>query len=265
MDENFVIMKGEFHIMFNLFCFLIMSTDFMKSYDIIFKWSKKGESDMMMIQNQHRVKIKMIKNSSVHFKKINNAALTIVAAAKLSVKTKILKASKRRQTNVYAEKARIIKKNQKQNISMIHKSLVFDNYIFESVQRRNSTMKSYLSDVNAVIQNDWNSVLMTNFEKTSAKINKNQFFGRLISFKKRNNLITVDYNYANVFFDKVVFFLETKISIDFDPKVENTNIVKSNAFFGKTISVFNVENSINFFIIVSANADETKNSNVNDH
>ena len=110
---------------------------------------------MIVIQNQHRIKIRIIKNSSAHFRKIDSSTLTIMTAiaAELSVKTKTLKTSKRRQTNVYVEETQIIQKNQKQNVSVSHKSLILNDYIFEPIQRKNHIMKSYLSDVNAMISN----------------------------------------------------------------------------------------------------------------
>ena len=260
-------MKSEFHIMFNLSCFLIMGTDFMKSYDIIFKWGKKGDSNVIMIQDRHHVKIKTIKNSSAHFRKIDNSAL-INIAAKLSMKVKTLKASKRRQVNVYAERIRVIEKNQKQNVSLIHKSLVLNNYIFESIQRRDLVIGSYLLDVNAMVQSDWNSISMTNFEKVSIKINKNQFFDRLVSFKERNNSITINYNYADVFFGKVNFICEIEISINCDNfKIENVIKLSENAnsFFDKIVSVSETKDSINPFIIKTSESKKMKDSNVNDH
>ena len=120
-----------------------------------FEMREKKDPNIIVIQNQHRIKIRVIKNSSVHFKKIDSPILTImtIIAAELSVKTKTFKISKRRQANVYVEKTQIIQKNQKQNVSMNHKSLILNDYIFEPIQRKNHTMRSYLSDVNAMISN----------------------------------------------------------------------------------------------------------------
>ena len=70
INENFIIMKSEFHVISNLLCFLIMKTDFMKIYDIISKWDKKKKTNLVIIQNKYQIIVIVIKNTSAKSKKI---------------------------------------------------------------------------------------------------------------------------------------------------------------------------------------------------
>ena len=94
----------------------------------------------------------IIKNLSIRSEKIKNATTTLFAKMiSLSIKFKIIKAFKRRQTNVYVEKIKIIETNHEQNVSIKHKSLMKNNYLFESVWQIDFEFESYLIAIHAVI------------------------------------------------------------------------------------------------------------------
>lgn len=76
---------------------------------------------------------------------------------------------------------------------------------------------------------------MANLKKTTIKIYKNQLLERLISYKKFLSLfhklftlITIDFNYVNVFFEKIIdsFALKNFVNlfvIEFDSDLNNSN------------------------------------------
>ena len=153
----------------------------------------------------------------------------------LFIKLKIIKASKRRETNVYAEKVRVIKNDQSQNIFIIHKSLAKNSYFFEFIRKEDFTMQSHLIAINAVISSIWNSLPVTNFEKSFGKMRKKQLLERLNSYQKRfSSTNHFDFDYENV-------------------------------LFGKTIFVFEIEDFVNLFAIETKKSNEIINFDVNDH
>ena len=210
----------------------------------------------MIIQNEHRIKIKTTKNSSAKFKKIDNFFLATKIT--LSIKIKTFKPSKRRQANVYVEKTRILKNEQGQNVSIIHKSLTVNNYVFESIQRRDMTMKFYSSCVNAIIFSTCDSIPIANFGEAPTKINKKQLLKRLISFKSQKISIMIDYDYANVFFDKIISVFEKKNSINSESTKSFEFDKNANVFFNKIVFAFELENSINSFIIKTSEINKKK-------
>ena len=109
---------------------------------------------------------------------------------------------------------------------------------------------------------------MTNFEKTSIKINKNQFFDRLIPFKAQKMSISIDhdfsidYDYASVFMSKAGL---TKNPISLNTAKSSESDKKIKTCFDKIVQISKTENSINFFIIKPSETNEKKNPDVNDH
>ena len=103
--KDFVIMNEEFYIMKNLSCFLIIDIDFMKSFNITFIWNQRNEQNAVLIQNEHRVEITIIKTNSVKIRMTTTFILKII----LSIKIKIKSQSKIRKIDVYVTEARILK------------------------------------------------------------------------------------------------------------------------------------------------------------
>ena len=94
-NENFVFMKGEFHIMFDLPCFLIIGTDFMKTFDVTPKWNKK-KSDVILIQKKYRVKITATKNQFVKTKMIEISSINIAIILKsMKIKSEFICSKKK--------------------------------------------------------------------------------------------------------------------------------------------------------------------------
>ena len=252
INENFVIIKKKFHVISNLSCFLIMKTDLMKAYDIISKWNKKKETDLMIIQKKHRIAVIVTKNSSAKFKKIKKATSLLTIA--LSIKIKILNPSKRRQINVYAEKNKIIEFEHEINVLIMRKPLVLSNYIFRSIHKRNLATESYLIEMNVVISDTWNSTSMTNLKKTSIKIYKSQFFERFNLYRNQNltSSVSTNFHHADVFFEKKI----NKMKFEF-----NSNDV----LFEKTVPENDSNESVNSFFIESINSNDVLKSDVSDH
>ena len=196
IERNFVIMKKKFHIMFNLFCFVILNTNFMKFFDIIFKWKKKKERDVMIIQKNHQVKTQITRTKFLLTKRID------------FFKNK--SESKKRQINVYAEKSVMLNHVQKKNVKIKHKFLIFENYVFESIQKIDLSIFSCFFEIHVVVSNVCDVVSMINFGKASAKIYSEQFFERVQKFKTFKFLfISITFNYEKIFFEKFVEIDET--------------------------------------------------------
>ena len=79
----------------------------------------KKKNDSICIQKEHQITIIATKNVFSRAKKILETEITI----ELSIKTTKISRSKKRQTDVYAAVVFILKKNQKKNIEVYHKSL----------------------------------------------------------------------------------------------------------------------------------------------
>ena len=103
--KDFVTMNEEFHIMKNLSCPLIIDIDFMKSFNITFIWNQRNEQNAVLIQNEHRVEITVVKTDSVKARMTTTLTLKIF----LSIKIKIKSQSKIRKIDVYVTEARILK------------------------------------------------------------------------------------------------------------------------------------------------------------
>ena len=131
-------MNEKFHIMKNLSCFLIIDIDFMKSFNITFIWNQQNEQNAVLIQNEHRVEVIVIKTNSVKVRMTTTFILKII----LSIKIKIKSQSKIRKIDVYVMKTRILKNDQKINVSIKHKSLIFETYLFESIRKKTMFWKT---------------------------------------------------------------------------------------------------------------------------
>ena len=208
-----------------------------------------------MIQNKHWITVIVIKNTSAKSEKISKtiffstAFLLIIA---LSIKIKILNSFKRRQINVYAEKNRIIKSKHEINVSIIQKLFVSNNYIFRSIHKRNLIIESYLTEINAIIFDIWDSIFMTNLKKTSVKIHKKQLFERLNSYRSLNSISQTftNFHHADVFFEK---------------KINKAKFDSDETLFEKIISETDFSESINSFLIESIDSNDVLKLDVSDH
>ena len=183
--------KKKFHIMSELLCSIILSTNFMKSFDITFKWRKKKKRDLMIIQKNHQIKIQITKTKFFLTKKIN------------FFKSKFR--SKKRQMNIYAKKFAVLNHDQKKNVKIKHKFLISENYVFESIQRIDLNLSSCFFKIHVVVSSDCDVMSMINFEKAFAKIYSEQFFERFWHFETfKFFVINIIFNYENVFFEKSI-------------------------------------------------------------
>ena len=95
---NFIIMKKKFHIIFNLLCFVILNTNFMKFFDIVFIWRKK--------------KTRRDDHSKKSLSRNSNHKNEIFLTKKIDF-FKNKSESKKRQINVYAKKSMMLNHAQK--------------------------------------------------------------------------------------------------------------------------------------------------------
>ena len=114
-DDVYVNMKKKFYIINELFCSLMTETNFMKFYYIFFKWKRKRENNSICIQKKYQITIIATKSVFSRIKKILEAEITI----ELSIKATKISRSKKRQTDVYAAIAFILKKNKKKTLKYI--------------------------------------------------------------------------------------------------------------------------------------------------
>ena len=214
IEGNFVIMKKKFHIMTDLLCFIILSTDFMKSFDITPKWGKEEERDVIIIQKNHQVEAQTTKTKFLLTKRIDLF--------------KRRPESRRRQMNVYAKKSMILNHVQKKNVKVRHKSLTSKSYVFELIQKIDLSISSCLLEVHAVVSDDCDAVSMINFEKTPAKIYSGQLLGRLRPFDaSKSPAISIAFNYENVFFEKSTETNETINSFEIKTSEEKSTLTSN--------------------------------------
>ena len=114
-DDVYIHVKKKFYIMNELFCSLMTKTNFMKFYYISFKWKRKKENNSICIQKKHQITKKMTKNVFSRTKRIFETEIII----ELSIKATKISRLKKRQTNVYAAIAFILKKIKKKTLKYI--------------------------------------------------------------------------------------------------------------------------------------------------
>ena len=216
-EKDFVIINEKFHIMKNLSCFIIIDTDFMKFFNIKFIWSQRDEQNAVLIQNEHRVEVTVIKTDSVKIRMTTTFILKII----LPIKIKFKSQSKIRKIDVYVTETRILKNDQKINVSIKHKLLAFETYLFESIRKKNDVLKNYLSTANSLTTKLMNFISVTNLNEKSTKIRKKQLLKHLRYQKISdiNDVAIVNFNYINVFMSKQIKEkIESKNSFIIDSK-----------------------------------------------
>ena len=131
---------------------------------------------------------------------------TFILKITLSIKIKIKSQSKIRKIDVYVTEARILKNDQKVNVSIKHKLLVFETYLFESIRKKNDALKNYLSTANSLMTKLMNFIFVVNLNEESAKIRKKQFlkYLRYQEISDINDVAIVNFNYINVFMSKQI-------------------------------------------------------------
>ena len=149
----------------------------------------------------------------------------------MSIKATKISRSKKRQTNVYAAVVFILKKNQKKNIEIYHKSLTEENYFFQSLKKIDFILNICYDDSNVLITANCIVISMTNLGIFSIKIRKNELINHVTIHKNFKSAENVNFDYENVFLDK---HIESK-------KIDN------------------------FFVITISKSDITLKSNINDH
>ena len=122
----------------------------------------------------------------------------------MSIKVTKISRSRKRQTNVYAAVVFILKKNQKKNIEIYHKSLTKRNYFFQLLKKTDFVLNICYGDSNALITANCIVISMTNLEISSIKIRKNELINHVTTYKNFKSAENVNFDYENVFFDKHV-------------------------------------------------------------
>ena len=147
----------------------------------------------------------------------------------MSVKVKIFKKSKRRQTNVYVDEIIFLKKSQEKNVRIIHKSFSKKSYVFESIRKQDILIELYLTEVNALLTDETTIVFMINFEIISAKMIKRQLLERLIHSSRSLQSASINFDYENVFMKKHTIVNFVKID-----KEKNSFVINSKKENSKT-------------------------------
>ena len=150
------------------------------------------------------------KKNSLRIKKIDKMNLYNV----LSIKIKVIKIFKKSQINVYVDECVVLINDQNKNLTIKHKSLSKETYLFESINKKNLSTNLYLIEINALMINEINFVFMTNFEKIKIKIIKKQLLKRLKSFNVFIINTTITFDYASVFIRKYTI-VKSKIKNSF--------------------------------------------------
>ena len=131
---------------------------------------------MIIIQKTHQIEIKVIKIQSFLVKKINSIKFAFVIF--FAVKRATIKSFRKRRINVYAKKSVIFQSFEKRNVKIEHKLLISESYIFEFIQKIDLNLSSCFLKIHVVVIDDCDSIFMTNFEETQAKIFKKQLLKR---------------------------------------------------------------------------------------
>jgi hypothetical protein len=197
IEDQYVILKKEFHIMSQLSCKIIIEIDIIKSFDIVSVWEKNEASDHVLIQSQHLVRVTVISTKSLRSRKINN---NITNSTVLALRT--TRVSKRTSVNVYSIETTILKLDHKQNIEVHHKSMTKEFYMFESIVQKDLVLEIYITAVHAVISNELCFLSVVNFEETEEKIRRNQLLDRIRRFDELDTEETLNFDYAKIFLEK---------------------------------------------------------------
>ena len=156
---------------------------------------------------------------------------TFILKIILSIKIKIKSQSKIRKIYVYVTKTRILKNDQKINVSIKHKSLIFKTYLFELIRKKNDVLKNYLSTANSLTTKLMNFISVTNLNEKSTKIRKKQFLKHLHyqEISDINDVVIVNFNYIDVFMSKQI-----------KKKIESVNFFVINSEFVKAVIDSNI-------------------------
>ena len=197
---------------------------------------KKRKSNVILIQNEHQIKITATKNQSVKTRIIETQSMNVMTRLNFMKIKSGINNPKKKQINVYASKTCVLNDDYDKNVFIKHKFLTKGIYLFEPIRQKNETLKTYLSTTNSMMTKKTNFIFMTNLKKIQTKIVKKQLIGRLkqIEIFKQTSEVYVNFDYANVFIGK---------------HIENESI-----------------DSTNFFVIGSKNSNvETINLDINEN
>ena len=216
-SDDYVIMINEFHIMKDLFCDLVIETNFMKYFDIFSRWRKNDNSDTIFIQDCHEVIVIAIKNDFFKTRKVNDFVLLI----SFSVKSKLIKTFHRKYINVYVAKVVLLEKKHERNIIINHKFLTTKNYVFEFFKKQDVFLDHYFTNIHDLMIHEINFIFMINFKCVCVKISQDQFLKRFIQLQISLKFVSIDFDIEKVLLKK------TKILKNEIFKNENFFIIKN--------------------------------------
>jgi hypothetical protein len=122
-NDFFVTFIKEFHILNDVFCSIVVKTDFMKSFNIKLNWKQENLFDFVIIQRLHVVEVKITLSSI--FKK---SFFFISILSKLFIKMKSFKTSRKKLINVYVTSFHILESKHDKNVKITHKFLTKNTY-----------------------------------------------------------------------------------------------------------------------------------------
>ena len=122
----------------------------------------------------------------------------------LSIKV-ITQSAPKKNNSVYAFETCILENDHEKNISIKHKLMMREIYLFESIRQKNETLNSYVFEMKVIVTKKIDFVSMTNLEKVQVKIIKNQLIDRLIYLFEtvKTSTVIMNFDYVNVFMKHV--------------------------------------------------------------
>jgi hypothetical protein len=123
VNDFFVTFTKEFHILNDVFCSIVVKTNFMKSFNIKLNLKQEHLFDFVIIQRLHVVEMKISL-----FSKFKKSFLFILILSKLFIKMKSFTTFRKKLINVYVISFYILESKYDKNVEVIHKFLTKNTY-----------------------------------------------------------------------------------------------------------------------------------------
>ena len=150
----------------------------------------------------------------------------------LIIKSSVISLIKRRHSRlknviVYATATTILKIDQRQNITIKHRDLFKNSYLFESISRTNLTSEKLVIALSAIVHSNQRAIFVSNFELMNTKIIKKQLLDHFSSLASNAKKIFVEkICFVDVFTSKAHVELDMSYLIQYSKE----NISKTNIF-----------------------------------
>ena len=226
-----VIIIGEIHLIDNLSCDMLIGNDIMKPSNVVIKWGTFGQSNVAVIQNKQEVPVKATKPLGVTINLMDTEMEQDQPSAKKLMRkpipVKISRSKKFKRVTVYAAETIIMEPNTGQNVNVRHRALPTDkDYVFQPIPIMDLGLETFTSGMNAVVNDNPETIPMANFGSRQVKIRKNQVIGTLSTRKSTAKETSVNFSVTEVFTGKCEVEPDLSYIIDFpdEPSIEQAEI-----------------------------------------